>query len=1616
MKRLTRHKAAIASWSKASIAIATRRWLTVVLSIVMVLNMVPVTAAADEPSFGAGEEGAALETFTDSIIVTAFDELPDELRWQNTMTPELPATISGIVEEESAQIPVIWEADHSFNADFPARGLYVFTAVPDEGYAIAPGVEAPRITVYIPQSADSMLMRMEGNGTDTSPLGIFTAAQLAEIAALVNTGKLESVILGNASAKVYLQLANDIDLSVYNSNGGWTPIGTNTKPFKGIFDGGGNKITGLVINRPGSDNQGLFGVIDFGGAVQNLGLANVKVAGKRYVGGVAGDVVGTVQNCYVTGSVSGVNTIGGVAGYIDETNNGNGTVQNCYASVSVRGTGNYIGGIAGYVDGTVKNSSTFGSISGNSDIGGVAGHVTGYGTLQNCYAAGNVSGIFSVGGIAGSIYGTLQNCAALNPVISGSMDVGRVTGDSRGDLSDNVAFSGIPGTWSDDFADGFDGESRTAEEISAAGFFEALFGNDAVWTYAIGKLPGLFGAAVDLPDHIVDKNGAEFLGSGTEQAPYQIRTASELATLAELVNAGTAPYANVAKYYELMRDIDLSGYVDNGGWEPIGTDDNPFRGRFNGGGKVISNMHINRSGISYQGLFGNINSGTVHNLGVANVNIKGGNFIGGIAGNMENSTVQNSFVTGIVSGIFSIGGVAGNAINSIIQSCYSSVSVSGTGDIGGVAGKITDGIVQNCYSAANVSGEGNEVGGMVGSIIDEGKVQHVYAVGNISGGAYVGGVAGSISSQGMLKNSVALNASVSGTSNIGRVAGYKMPGAVLAGNLAFSAMPGVWNDLDADRLNGADVFLTQIYAAAFWTTAGNWDTSGWDSNVWMIEDGKLPILKNVGGTQSGDGGPYLTMRDIAHAAVQVTGSYTYTGSPVRPTITVAFDGKTLAAGVDYTVSDKRNTEAGNSAVLTVQGIGNFTGTQDVVFIIQKAAGPAAPAVNGSSVVDNSTDTYTYTVDAIIGAEYRMDGGEWQDSNVFAGIAPTSSHTFFARIKETANVEAGAAGETGTVVFDNLNQSAPQAFSLIYASVDDESYTVTIPATAGAEYSFDGIAWSSNNSIEDVTPGATITGYKRVAARAGYNASPATSDSVTLPLLQVKSPTASPAGGMFIGSQIVTLSSATAGADIYYTTDGTAPTTGSTPYTAPFTLRATATIKAIAVKSGMADSDVLSMTFTKQSTGGGGSSGGGSDEGNPKPDMDEKDGADRLLPDKPTIDLNGTPLDPAGIDLTKPSVTLEAGLQNGTAYVGIPASILASFAAKNASFYIEIKTPYGSYRIPVNLASLIPEWKELLAKHNLQVGDISFKITLTDKSGNKALQAVLEKGLPNGKVLGAMVDYHLEIVKTKTGQSLGKVDTFSKAITRIIPLLKPMSAMPTQWGAFSYNEVAGKWGFVPARAVKMGGGDGKDGVWVVVINSYSNSTYMVADNATSFVDVQKHWAKSSIELVAAKGLVSGVGNDRYHPDKAVTRAEFAAMLVRALGRGASASDAASYGDVGADAWYAGEVATAKAMGLLDFAGGASFNPNQALTREEMGSMLAAAIRLEQPKAASEAANLDRYNDIGSVDASYLESIRLLVKLQIMVGTSEDAFSPKSVTTRAQASIVFIRMLRQLGMID
>ena len=200
--------------------------------------------------------------------------------------------------------------------------------------------------------------------------------------------------------------------------GEWTPIGTALdNSYTGTFDGGNHTISGLTVK--GSDeNAGLFGYIGSNGMVKNVVLKHVQIASdyqNACVGGVAGNNDGAIENCSVSGSVSGNSNSGG--------------------------TYNSVGGIVGYQwSGSITRCSSSATVNGTGCVGGVVGQTNSGATLTACYATGNVTaennntkGTFFAGGVVGSNGGILTACYATGKVTggTGSIYVGGVTGTNN---------------------------------------------------------------------------------------------------------------------------------------------------------------------------------------------------------------------------------------------------------------------------------------------------------------------------------------------------------------------------------------------------------------------------------------------------------------------------------------------------------------------------------------------------------------------------------------------------------------------------------------------------------------------------------------------------------------------------------------------------------------------------------------------------------------------------------------------------------------------------------------------------------------------------------------------------------------------------------------------------------------------------------------------------------------------------------------------------------------------------------------------------------------------------------------------------------------------------------
>ena len=264
--------------------------------------------------------------------------------------------------------------------DWQAGGEYTYTvslaAAKDLGYTI----------------------ESDGSYTVTSADGLMNVAEL------VNGGKTD----------INITLDKNIDLT----GKGWTPIGTSfDNSYKGTFDGGGHTITGLTVT---TNDQfvGLFGYLNRAGTVKNVVMEGIQITSNHMfgcTGGVVGYSWGTIENCSVSGSVSGTDCVGGVVGSQKA-----GSIIGCSSSATVKGK-HYVGGVAGEKWGTMTACYATGNVTleiasqKNNFGGGVVG-LNGGSRVLACYATGNVTstgsstGNVHIGGLFGDSYTTVTAC------------------------------------------------------------------------------------------------------------------------------------------------------------------------------------------------------------------------------------------------------------------------------------------------------------------------------------------------------------------------------------------------------------------------------------------------------------------------------------------------------------------------------------------------------------------------------------------------------------------------------------------------------------------------------------------------------------------------------------------------------------------------------------------------------------------------------------------------------------------------------------------------------------------------------------------------------------------------------------------------------------------------------------------------------------------------------------------------------------------------------------------------------------------------------------------------------------------------------------------------------
>jgi urease accessory protein UreF len=553
--------------------------------------------------------------------------------------------------------------------------------------------------------------------------------------------------------------------------------------FAGQLNGSvGSNISGCGVSGSGSVTSSNSYVGGFAGAINNANAnalsATVSVSStynssQVFEGGLLGYNSGTLSGSYSTGTVSNSTStagyIGGLVGYNP------GTIQlQCYSASTVTASGatsSAIGGLVGYNNGPISQSYSTGSVSGNSNVGGLVGYHNNY-TISQSYSSSPVTGASNVGGLAGYCDSGLTDSYATGAIVAnGGSDAGGACGQLPSGYTLTRSYSTGTVTGTSTNKGGLVGSS--AGTVNAS-FWDTTVSGLATSAAGLGETTSVMqtlalytGAAWDFELVWQMNSGYPFLlwqntrsaisglfagGSGTAASPYQISTVQQLQNMAYAVETDAAAQS---AYYVLTNTINLSGAIS----PVIGNSSYPFKGNFNGQGYQIQNYALVAT-VSNSGLFGYISGATLSNftLTVSSLSASAFNAVGaviGYASGVVNVSSVNVVLNGALSGSGYVGGFVGQlqtAQGTAISNCSvtGSGSVSGSSQyVGGFVGYIDFAQLTGASATVAVSSSSNSTQAAVGGLAGEnynGTVVASYSTGAVSDSAssagYVGGLVG----------------------------------------------------------------------------------------------------------------------------------------------------------------------------------------------------------------------------------------------------------------------------------------------------------------------------------------------------------------------------------------------------------------------------------------------------------------------------------------------------------------------------------------------------------------------------------------------------------------------------------------------------------------------------------------------------------------------------------------------------------------------------------------------------------------------------------------------------------------------------------------------------------
>lgn len=941
------------------------------------------------------------------------------------------------------------------------------------------------------------------------------------------------------------KLTADLDFSAYTGYN-WTPIGTEDNPFSGIFDGNSHTISGLKSS--GADHAGLFGYAD-GASISKL----------------------IVNGCDFSGNKSAAVMCGSV------------------------GTNGVTFNFCGSYDNTLAETSTAGF------VGASAGKVT----LNCCYTAD--SDKFSEGNNRVSVSYAISGNAADDAMTEAQFKSGELTYALNNGLDKAVWFQTINTQAYPQFSG--DTVYKTSPCVS--------YTNDSAKT----NKPHVIG-----DDDKCKVCGERGIPKKNSNGQYELSSKLHMLWFAKNFSSGEDSAV-------LMDNIDMK----DAEWTPIGTADKPFSGNFDGNGHTISGL--NYSG-EYAGLFGYMNNGTISNIKLADSSFANGTASGGICAVNNGGTIENCAVDNVAVSGGTAGGICGQNSGTITD-CFFSGNVSSDGKSGGICGsnsgtikstvslyagtavgENTNGDIENCFYNSDIAGRQKFGSGLeTTDLTDPGilkklgnswskavntttvlfypeltvfktdkysvRVKYRLTLENTDKApAYKDTLHFVFDVQSAPENSKKWNSIVANLAyNNVRQQDFEL--SLDGVKLDIDAAPVVGNRLNLmldggkigvlymDKTLKVRIEITYPLNAGKHTISVRYVGSGFDYLAGQSAECAFTISKAIITDPEASVEYGKALKDA-----ELTEGWEWTNSSAVP------NSKSRKFKAVMTVDDENYDLSG------IKGLNGNKLTREVEVSFKKAV----PAVTVT------TDPFS----ALPGTKITVSVSAVNPNNAKFSDVPA------AELFYTAGGTVTAITGGSFVIPDGLEEET--VITVTAKTEENEFYKA---GNGSAEVIVSAHKWSrewktdkdghwrectdcgiAGEKSAHISGGAATETTAEKCTVCGYVITPA--------LKVVEAPVITPDGGSFTGSQTVTITCATDGAAIHYTTDGTEPTASSTKYSGGFTITATTTIKAVAFV-GEAKSSVTSAAFTRkaQSGGSGGSVRPTRTDTEPRPSIDGK---------------------------------------------------------------------------------------------------------------------------------------------------------------------------------------------------------------------------------------------------------------------------------------------------------------------------------------------------------------------------------------------------------------------------